>query len=91
MSKNQPVTKKEKIRARNKKIQIILEAERVHEQQRQDLKRQQDPNQKKPLMGGVSRPTDEEVKLDWRTKAKSLRERVHVAKSKARGRWKTRG
>jgi hypothetical protein len=90
VKKNEPQTKKEKIRARNKKLHNILEAERIHEEQRQEIKKRQDPNIPKVLMGGFSKPIDEEVRMDWRGRAHALRERVLQAKKKAKGRWKGR-
>lgn len=81
--------KKETIRARNKRIHRIMEAERIHESNRQEIKASQE--RKEPeKMGGFSKPVDEEVSLDWRERTQSMRYNIRKRREKAKAMWRGR-
>lgn len=88
VAKHKPKTKKEKILARNKKLHNILEAERIHEDTRQSIRRRTEGKKPGMGMGGFSKPIDEQVNMDWLTKSQQLRGRVLSAKKKAKGLWR---
>ena len=88
MAKHIPKTKKEKVLARNKKLHNILEAERIHEENRQNIRRRTENKKPGMAMGGFSTPVNEQVNMDWLTKAQQLRGRVLAAKKKSKGMWR---
>lgn len=86
-------TPKQKAQARTKKVQRIMEAERMHEAKRDEIKneqKQQRTGEGKPLMGGVSAPVDEELGAGLREKTHSMREKIRSRRAKAKGMWRGR-
>lgn len=88
--KKKKKTKKQKLLERNRRLNNILEQERLQEQNRRKIKEDQEKQrgEKPKLYGGFAKPEKETMNTDqWKEKAFELRSRIGRGRSRAQTLW----